>query len=234
MKEKKSTTAKLTPSELVKKQLTGTGFFDEAYQKPRIVEFLNLADYSINTESYVDIDEPLFEAIPPVISFTDYEPLQIKEKVFKLRNKDRFSRRVKIIQPDSKLFQIVLPTDNKTGKIEAGTKVAAGMETKFVVRFSPEAKIDYKYELIVVTEREKFIVPIMAIGKRAMIDFPDVLDFGPCPVKFNTEKPVIIRNLGEKTTKWNLELPQGFSSNFKEGVLEAGKNQQILLKFYPV
>jgi len=61
--------------------LTGTGFFDEAYQKPRIVEFLNLADYSINTESYVDIDEPLFEAIPPVISFTDYEPLQIKEKV---------------------------------------------------------------------------------------------------------------------------------------------------------
>jgi hydrocephalus-inducing protein len=29
----------------------------------------------------VDIDEPLFEAIPPVISFTDYEPLQIKEKV---------------------------------------------------------------------------------------------------------------------------------------------------------
>lgn len=155
-------------------------------------------------------------------------------QVFKLRNKDRFSRRIKIIQPDSKLFQIVLPSDNKTGKMEAGTKVAAGMETKFVVKFSPEAKIDYKYELIVVTEREKFIVPIVAIGKRAMIDFPDLLDFGPCPVKFNTEKPVIIRNLGEKTTKWNLELPAGFSSNFKEGVLEAGKNQQILIKFYPV
>ena len=105
----------MTPSELVKKQLTGTGFFDEAYQKPRIVEFLNLADYSINTESYVDIDEPLFEAIPPVISFNDYEPLQIKEKVFKLRNKDRFSRRVKIIQPDSKLFQVLLP--NEKGKL---------------------------------------------------------------------------------------------------------------------
>ena len=30
----------------------------------------------------------------------------------------------------------------------------------------------------------------------AMIDFPDVLDFGACPVKFNSEKPVIIRNLG--------------------------------------
>lgn len=143
----------------------------------------------------MSIDEPLFEAVPPVIQFSDYEPLQIKEKVFKLRNKDRFSRRVKIIQPDSKLFQVLIPNDTKA-KLESGTKVAAGMETKFIIRFSPEAKIDYKYELIVVTEREKFIVPIVAVGKRAMIDFPDVLDFGPCPVKFSTEKPVIIRNLG--------------------------------------
>lgn len=127
----------------------------------------------------------------------------------------------------------MIPNDTKT-KLESGTKVAAGMETKFTIRFSPEAKIDYKYELIVVTEREKFIVPIVAVGKRAMIDFPDVLDFGACPVKFSTEKPVIIRNLGEKTTKWNLELPNGFSSNQKEGVLEPGKNQQILVKFYPI
>jgi hydrocephalus-inducing protein len=44
---------------------------------------------------------------------------------------------------------------------------------------------------------------------------------------------VIIRNLGEKTTKWNLELPQGFFSNQKEGVIEPGKNEQILMKFYP-
>lgn len=55
-----------------------------------------------------------------------------------------------------------------------------------MVRFSPEAKTDYRYELTVVTEREKFIVPIIAVGRRAMIDFPDILDFGPCPVKFNT------------------------------------------------
>ena len=58
-----------------------------------------------------------------------------------------------------------------------------------------------------VTEREQFIVPVYAIGKRAMIDFPDTLDFGNCPVKYMTEKPVIIRNLGEKTTKWFLSLP---------------------------
>ena len=223
-----------TPSQLVRKQLAGNSMLDELHQKPRIVQFLNIADYSINTESYVSIDEPLFEAIPPLIQFTDYEPLQVKDKTFKLRNKDKFSRRVKIIQPDSRLFQVLPVTndDRKNGEGE-GKKVAAGMETKFIVRFSPEAKIDYKYELMVVTEREKFIVPIVAVGKRAMIDFPDVLDFGNCPVKYYTEKPVIIRNLGEKTTKWSLELPSGFSTSQKEGVLECGRNEQIIVKFYP-
>lgn len=49
MKDRKSTTSKMTPSQLVKQQLTGNSAFDENYQKPRIVEFLNLADYSINT-----------------------------------------------------------------------------------------------------------------------------------------------------------------------------------------
>jgi len=68
-----------------------------------------------------------------------------------------------------------------------------------------EAKVDYNYELIMETEREKFVVPIIAIGKRAMIDFPDAINFGnDCPVKYVTEKPVIIRNLGDKTTKWEL------------------------------
>jgi len=99
------------------------------------------------------------------------------------------------------------------------------MEIQFIIRFSPEAKIDYNYDLIVETEREKFTVPIRAVGKRAMIDFPDSLDFGNVPVKYVTEKPVIIRNLGEKTSKWQLKLPQGFDSAKKEGVLEYGKNE---------
>jgi hydrocephalus-inducing protein len=107
--------------------------------------------------------------------------------------------------------------------------VAPGIDITFIIRFSPEAKIDYSYDLVVVTEREKFIVPIIAVGKRAMIDFPDVLDFGNCPVKYLTEKPVIIRNLGEKTTKWFLKLPNSFDANKKEGVLEYGKNEQIVI-----
>lgn len=141
------------------------------------------------------------------------------------------ARRVKIIQPESRLFQVHpyhgdegTQNSNSTKKSQkffsnSGSKVAPGLEVTFVVKFSPEAKIDYHYDLNIVTEREKFIVPIMAIGKRAMIDFPDMINFGGgCPVKYVTEKPIIIRNLGDKTTKWELKLPNGFEADKKEGV----------------
>ncbi len=33
------------------------------------------------------------------------------------------------------------------------------------------------------TEREKFIVPVQAIGARALLDFPDDVKFSAAPVK---------------------------------------------------
>jgi hydrocephalus-inducing protein len=42
---------------------------------------------------------------------------------------------------------------------------------------------DYIHELICITEREKFLVPVKAIGARAILDFPDEINFGTAPVK---------------------------------------------------
>ena len=130
------------------------------------------------------------------------------------RNKDKVARSVKIIAPDSKLFSVVpskkvKQTAGATAKTAAdvdvmSSRVAPGMEVSYVVRFSPEAKIDYSYDLTVVTEREKFIVPIRAVGCRAQLDFPETLNFGAVPVKHTSEKPIMVRNIGEKTTKWHV------------------------------
>jgi hydrocephalus-inducing protein len=83
------------------------------------------------------------------------------------------------------------------------------------------------------TEREKFIVPIRAIGCRAMLEFPDSLDFGLVPVKFETQKAVMIRNVGEKTTKWQIRTPPGFKIDKKEGILEVGRSDQLTFVFLP-
>jgi len=118
-------------------------------------------------------------------------------------------------------------TDNMT------CKVAPGMEISYVVKFSPETKMDYSYDLMIVTEREKFIVPIRAVGYRSMLDFPDTLDFGLVPVKHVAEKPVMVRNIGEKTTKWHIKVPDGFNVDKTEGILEVGDSEQLVFQFIP-
>ena len=165
----------------------------------------------------------------------------------KFRNKDKVARSVKIVPPDSKLFQVMpckkssmtkstkksIADEDKSDIDNMSQRVAPGMEVSFIVKFSPEAKSDYSYDLNVLTEREKFIVPIRAVGCRAMIDFPDVLDFGQVPVKHNTEKPVMIRNVGEKTTKWKIKVPQGFKLSKNEGILQVGESEQLIFEFIP-
>ena len=44
---------------------------------------------------------------------------------------------------------------------------------------------DYSFELVCVTEREKFIIPVRAVGARALLDFPDEVHFSASPVKVN-------------------------------------------------
>lgn len=42
---------------------------------------------------------------------------------------------------------------------------------------------DYDHELVCITEREKFLVSVKAIGTRALLDFPDEITFSSAPVK---------------------------------------------------
>jgi hydrocephalus-inducing protein len=88
------------------------------------------------------------------------------------RNKDKVARSIKIIAPDSKLFTVtpakksaVTSSKTKTGAEDIdhlSSKVAPGMEITYIVKFFPEAKSDYAYDLMIITEREKFIIPIRA------------------------------------------------------------------------
>lgn len=206
----------------------------------QIIEYLNTKDFTANADSSVPLDTPLFEPIPSVVMFSNYEALKVRTQVFKLRNRDNVTRRVKIIQPDTNLFKIVPFSEDTTEENferqqKFGSKVAPGLEVSYVIKFAPETKTDYKYFLTVVTEREKFLVPIVAVGKKAMLDFPDEINFGNnCPVKYTSEKPVIIHNKGEKPTKWEIHMTGAFSCNKIEGVLEESASEQIVFRFNPL
>lgn len=126
------------------------------------------------------------------------------------------SRRVKIVPPDSPFFS-VSPASNSSE--QGNHKIAMGMTIAYNITFTPKSYDDYFYDLIICTEREKFIVPITAIGIRPSLDFPDEVDFGSCPVKLSTKRFVLISNIGNKEGAFELVAPSPFFVSPKHGVL---------------
>ena len=43
----------------------------------------------------------------------------------------------------------------------------------------------------------------------------------------------MVRNIGEKTTKWHIKIPNGFKVNKSEGILEVDQTEQLVFQFIP-
>ncbi|KAM4767580.1 hydrocephalus-inducing protein homolog [Cyanocitta cristata] len=69
---------------------------------------------------------------------------------------------------------------------------------------------DYFHQLLCITEREELIVPICAIGARAILDFPGLLDFSECPVKYSSEKTLLVHNLGNRAARYRLSTQRQY------------------------
>lgn len=72
---------------------------------------------------------------------------------------------------------------------------------------------DYVHEIVCITEREKFVIPVQAIGARALLDFPDKINFPSAPVKHKSVKTILIRNIGTVGAKFSLDLPRLVTEN---------------------
>jgi len=56
------------------------------------------------------------------------------------------------------------------------------------------------------TEREKFVVPVCAIGARAILDFPDEISFPAGPVKHTQSRVLLVRNIGNADATFSLTV----------------------------
>lgn len=101
------------------------------------------------------------------------------------------------------------------------------MEVAYTVRFKPDARVDYSYNLVVLTEREKFLVPLHARGGTPLLDLPDTVDFATCPVKYETEKTILVRNVGDKPTKFLIKTSAPFSTSIRDGYLDVQGAVQV-------
>ena len=200
---------------------------------PEILEFLNVEDYSAQKMCTVPIEEPLFQPYPADLVFRNFEPFGTYHQRLYMRNNDSFARRVRVLSPDSPFFSIRPVFDDPNLAVPKNGKVAAGMEVCFIVTFRPREKRDYNYSLVCVTEREKFSIPVRAIGTRACLDFPDDIAMGMAPVKHTTTKTFLVRNVGEKATKFALSATAPFNVEPRNGFVSQGSSVQVTIMFTP-
>ncbi|XP_030060864.1 hydrocephalus-inducing protein homolog [Microcaecilia unicolor] len=221
--------SRLTPSAFLKEMSLTTEqklALPHEMHPPRIIQLLDISETSFQKFSTVDVDQTLFQPFPSEIVFQNYVPHETYEVPLVLRNEDRIPRLVKVIQETSPYFKIISP-------IDAYNKVACGMQSTFRILFTPDENKDYFHEVICVTEREKFVVPIRAIGARAILDFPDQLNFSTCPVKYNCQKTLLVRNIGNREARFQLNTCRPFSAEPSVGTLGIGNSMQMTVEFKP-
>ncbi|XP_070253950.1 hydrocephalus-inducing protein homolog isoform X4 [Myotis yumanensis] len=219
----------LTPSEFLKEmsltteqRLSNTRLMC----RPQIIELLDMGEATHQKFSDIDLDQALFQPFPSEIIFQNYTPCEVYEVPLVLRNNDKIPRMVKVIEESSPYFKVISPKD-------IGHKVAPGVPSIFRILFTPEENKDYAHMLTCVTEREKFIVPIKARGARAILDFPDKLNFSTCPVKYRTQKILLVRNIGNRDAVFHITTYRPFSVEPSVGTLTVGESMQLEVDFEP-
>ncbi|XP_046781642.1 hydrocephalus-inducing protein homolog isoform X3 [Gallus gallus] len=220
----------LTPSAFLKEMSLTTEqrlASTHSTRRPRIVQLLDMSDTSHQKFSSVDLDQTLFQPFPSEVVFQSYIPCEVYEVPLVLRNNDRVPRLVKVVLESSPYFKLISPGD-------VCRKVAPGMASTFRILFTPEENKDYFHQLTCITEREKFVVPIRAIGARAILDFPDQLNFSVCPVKHSTQRTLLVRNVGNREARYHISTHSPFSVDPSIGTLGIGDTMQVTVEFHPL
>ncbi|XP_034542457.1 hydrocephalus-inducing protein homolog isoform X2 [Notolabrus celidotus] len=196
-------------------------------QPPRILELLDMSMTTHHKLSLVDTDLPLFQPFPSELVFQNFTQAHTYKLPLLLLNNDKVSRHVKVKQQDSEFFHVVGPEDG-------GSKVAPGLSATFTVFFTPQENKDYHHSFVCVTERERFEVPVRAVGPRAILDFRDEFHLPVCPVKTSTQRTHLVRNIGNCESRFTLHTQRPFSVTPSAGTLDVGEGMQVTVDFNPM
>ncbi|KAM3664996.1 hydrocephalus-inducing protein homolog [Ammospiza maritima maritima] len=151
---------------------------------------------------------------PRELVFHNFVAHGVSEMVLSLINQDKIARMVKVSMESSPYFQLACPSD-----------------VYHIVPPGASAP-NYSHEITCVTAKEKIVVPIRAIFARAILDFPAQVEFSECPVKYTTQKILLVRNVGNRTAHYQLSTERPFSVVPTSGILGAGDTMRVTVRFH--
>ncbi len=137
------------------------------------------------------------------------------------------SRLLQILPPESSNFII-------SHDCEELKKFAPGMETTVLVTFTPDSKADFSDYFTIVTEREKYIMPLRCIGARGYLDLADIFTFPQSIVKCPRTESLMVTNIGQKDCRFTLKTTtECFHALPLSGKLAPGEKASFTLIFTP-
>lgn len=150
------------------------------------------------------------------------------------------ARRVRVEACDSAYFS-VRPAgragsvaDTPAADASESSKVAPGMEVAYAVTFRPDSIEDAQAALLVATERERFAVPLVAVGAAPALDLPDAIAMREVPpVRAAAQQPVLVRNVGGAPGGFSLAASGPFTVAPARGHLAPGETLQAVVTFTP-
>ena len=66
-----------------------------------------------------------------------------------------------------------------------------------------------------------------------MLDFPDTVDFGTQPVKHESTKTLLIRNVGSREARFSFKVTDPYSVKPTHGSLGIGGSMQVHISYNP-
>lgn len=69
---------------------------------------------------------------------------------------------------------------------------------------------------------------------KALLDFPDAISFGECPVRYETKKTLLVRNVGQRAAKFHIECDGPFRVEPAQGFIGENETKQMDVYFEPL
>ncbi|XP_076237948.1 hydrocephalus-inducing protein-like [Calliopsis andreniformis] len=167
-----------------------------------------------------------FEVTPRMIIFQRFTPGHAFNASVTLRNTTQVSQYLKICYERNPFFSVEHRGSSYT------MMLAPGLSNTYNVKFVPEEKKDYEYRLKFATNSGELVVPVIAIGPRGILDFPDQIEIPTTAVKVASSKALFVRNVGDAPAIFVL-----YSSNSRfwiepnKGSIDAGESLQLSAYF---
>ncbi|XP_077642552.1 hydrocephalus-inducing protein homolog [Lonchura striata] len=120
-----------------------------------------------------------------------------KSRTLVLKNKGMVNFKFHIRQADEGASALESKSSKQGESAPSATELSTG-------RKSSSSTQDYFHELVCSSAREKIVVPIQAVGARAILDFPDQLDFPVCPFKYSSQKTLLVCNVSNQAARYQL------------------------------